>query len=204
MGADHSVNESPLFEPLTRLALSRFPAIRTALIERSQAIVNACSKELSPSEQDLVDYANITSFLYAPLVAGDDCLGIMVLLRKKEGGFTHDQARSVADAAGYIGPALANARLLRSSRKLSETQQSLYRVSQAAISLNDQSSVLREIARATIEVMASDSCLIQLWNRDADEMETVANEIVSGRQGATFRETHRPLRSLRGLRFVLN
>jgi len=204
VGADHSVNESPLFEPLTRLALSRFPAIRTALIERSQAIVNACSKELSPSEQDLVDYANITSFLYAPLVAGDDCLGIMVLLRKKEGGFTRDQARSVADAAGYIGPALANARLLRSSRKLSETQQSLYRVSQAAISLNDQSSVLREIARATIEVMASDSCLIQLWNRDADEMETVANEIVSGRQGATFRETHRPLRSLRGLRFVLN
>lgn len=185
-----------------RVPEANWAAGRACASSRESAVLSACDfPGLTPAQVEAARRAG-SGMLLLPLSVGKDLLGFAVLLR--EGAmFTIDEIRVGAELSEQLAPAIANARVLDRSRRQSDAQAALFRISQVAISIHDQQTVLREIAKATASVLNCDCCAIELWHRDADEMETVTRECGPERLGSDVLPGRYTLRDHRSLRFAL-
>lgn len=82
--------------------------------------------------------------------------------------------------SGAGAPGRQAVRRFSTRRRPAEEQAALFRIAQAAISSLDLPSVLQEIAQAARELVACDWCAIDLWHREMDLLELVAEAAATG------------------------
>ncbi|MEA2528792.1 MAG: hypothetical protein QOG89_436 [Thermomicrobiales bacterium] len=86
----------------------------------------------------------------------------------------------IAPRAEAVVPMIRSTRLLAESSRHAAEQAALFRIGQAAISSLDLVTVLQEIAQATLGLVGADCCAIDLWHREMDQAELVAEATVPG------------------------
>ncbi|MEA2515989.1 MAG: hypothetical protein QOJ59_5478 [Thermomicrobiales bacterium] len=86
----------------------------------------------------------------------------------------------IAPRAEAVVPMIRSTRLLAESSRHAAEQAALFRIGQAAISSLDLVTVLQDIAQATLGLVGADCCAIDLWHREMDQAELVAEATVPG------------------------
>ena len=187
----------------TRTPLKQWAGPRSVLFNQEPLIVELPEETRTLAEREFATSQGATSFMYVPLIAFGECLGILLLVRGAKGPFRRHHLRFAESAARVIGPALATAKMLDVSKSQAAARGALFAISQAAVSMDDQPTVLRTIAKAASAVLESDSCTIQIWNRESDAMETLAIEVSNARPIAAADVPLKHVSDFRSLRFVL-
>jgi diguanylate cyclase (GGDEF)-like protein len=98
---------------------------------------------------------------------------------------------------------IRSTRLIAESSRHAAEQAALFRIGQAAISSLDLVTVLQEIAQATLGLVGADCCAIDLWHREMDQAELVAEATVPGWPPAERPGVQVPLVSRTAERLVL-
>ncbi|MEA2597839.1 MAG: hypothetical protein QOF01_4308, partial [Thermomicrobiales bacterium] len=109
----------------------------------------------------------------------------------------------IAPRAEAVVPMIRSTRLLAESSRHAAEQAALFRIGQAAISSLDLVTVLQEIAQATLGLVGADCCAIDLWHREMDQAELVAEATVSGWPPAERHGVQVPLVARTAERLVL-
>jgi diguanylate cyclase (GGDEF)-like protein len=179
VGAEAVTAQWPdMAEPGHRISLAIWPALRAALAERKILCAFPGHPALSDDERNIFAEAGIRGLLAVPLVVDDHCLGLFAAYRRRGHRFVDHDVRIGRELAAQAALTIHNARLLGETRRQATEQAALFRVGQAAISSLDLETVLQEIARTTLGLIDTDCCAIDLWHRDTDRAELVAEEAV--------------------------
>ena len=205
VGADEAVADWPaaLTQRGQRLPLAASQTARTSISTRQSARLSIDAMALGDGERVMLETSGIRHLLMVPLLIGPDCLGLLALARHAGRAFTADHMRFGRELAAQVVPALHTARLLAESRRIANEQAALFRVSQALVSMHDLPTVLREITRETMTVLDGDCCTVELWHREADDLETVACHRSDGWPLAEPPPRRFALAGFCGLRFML-
>jgi diguanylate cyclase (GGDEF)-like protein len=134
---------------------------------------------------------NVQSTLFVPLITGDVCVGELRLFSRQRDVFGPGELRIAQDIGSQVSLAIQNARLMEETQRRVEEQALRLRISQTSTSTLDLQTVLDEIAVAVLSIPAVESCGIELWHADTDELEIRAEAAVpdwmcSGDSGRRF------------------
>jgi signal transduction histidine kinase len=105
-----------------RLKLGQGIAGQVALSHQPAVVNDAYSHDQFYSKVDSQTGFTTRSILCVPLLVHDRCTGVMELLNKVGGPFTHDDVERLYDVARPLAIALENARLFREARELHRAQ----------------------------------------------------------------------------------
>jgi diguanylate cyclase (GGDEF)-like protein len=117
-----------------------------------------------------IERDGIESLACMPLAIGDGVRGYIGVFSTEPRQFTSALVRSTATVVNQAALAIDHTRTRIEEGRAARQQELLLRVSQAAGSSLDLSTVLGEIAEASLGVANSESCAIELFDADADEM----------------------------------
>ncbi|MFL5762213.1 MAG: diguanylate cyclase [Thermomicrobiales bacterium] len=156
----------------TRYPVDQRTSVRLVLEQGSPMIFTVpdpCFTE--PELKDLVDN-DVQSVLFVPLMTGGVCVGEMRLFSRRAQAFGPHELRFSQDIGGHISLAIHNALLMEETQRRVEEQALRLRVSQAATSSLELQTVLDEISDAVLTIPGVESCGIELWHPDTDDLET--------------------------------
>ncbi len=167
--ADIAVPDWPgLVEPGTRFPLVPGAAEFRAISGRTPVIVEADDPDLIQADRDVMAEYGMASIVIVPVWLSNEDTGVIYFASREPGAFD-DKALNLGTEIGtQVALALNNARLLEVERRRSEERSVLLRVSQAATSSLDLSTVLTDIAQASRDVAGVDTCDIKLWQPGAE------------------------------------
>ncbi|MDQ2683776.1 MAG: GAF domain-containing protein, partial [Chloroflexota bacterium] len=118
---------------------------------------------------ELTSYG-VQSIAWIPLSAGDRIIGLIAVYSDQPRRFTTAVTRSVATFAGQAALALEHTRQRLEDARLAEQRALLLQVSRAAGISLDLKQVLAGIAEASLNVARSESCGIELYLPETDEL----------------------------------
>ena len=133
-------------------------------------ILDRTDPRVSPAM--LVDLVRdgIHSLACMPLAIGDGIRGYVGVFSAESRAFTSALVRSTATVVNQAALAIDHTRTRLDEMRIAEQQELLLRVSQAAGSSLELMTVLSQIAEASLGVASSESCVIELYDPDSDEM----------------------------------
>lgn len=152
-----------------RILLQDAPLLAKTIRSRSPEISNDLSRD-SAGRSVLIEMFDANEMMAAPLIAGDEVLGVLAAVNAHSGAFTPADLRLltiVADRAALtIQNAALIARLERQVRELDGVQ----RLSTLLTSSEDLETVLAEGTRILAEMARCEKLLILMHDEDADEL----------------------------------
>ena len=180
VGADQTIPDWPgVDEPGTRDPVDGADRHRQLLTSRDPMLLEDDDPSLSPDNlKNMADWG-ARSVLIFPLWIGDECVGLLQIYARRLRAFGTAAFRLGRDVAAQTALAIHNARLLEETRRHAEEQTALLRVSRAVSSSLKLSEVLKEVGRASLGVAGAESCEIELWHQDRDEIELVAQQHIA-------------------------
>jgi diguanylate cyclase (GGDEF)-like protein len=194
VGWEETVESWPgCLSPGTRFPTAKWPTLLQAMEVRNPLSLHSTSPRLSSRERERLNEDGTKSLLCVPMIVEDECIGSCVLFSREARDITAEELQLARELAGHAAMAIHNSRLLNETRSRAEEQAALLRVGQAAISSLDLSTVLTEVARATIGLAGAECCGIELWRPEANEAETVAEETIPEWPGVYEPGTRFPL-----------
>jgi serine phosphatase RsbU (regulator of sigma subunit)/putative methionine-R-sulfoxide reductase with GAF domain len=110
-----------------------------------------------------LEYPLAYSSIAAPLYAGSNCLGLLVLSHSTAGRYGSEARTMTAAFAGYAAVAIENARLFASSQEQAWISTVLLQVAEATQSLSTIPELTETIVRLTPLLVGVQSCAIFLW-----------------------------------------
>jgi diguanylate cyclase (GGDEF)-like protein len=145
------------------------------------------------TELELKEFVNndVQCVLFVPLMIGGSCVGELRLFSRREHAFGPQELRISQDIGAQVSLAIQNARLMEETQRRVEEQALRLRISLAATSSLELQSVLDEISYAVLGIPGVESCGIELWHPETDELEirsqaTVPDWVVNTDTGRRF------------------
>jgi diguanylate cyclase (GGDEF)-like protein len=179
--------------PGSRFPTAKWPTMLQSMETRNPFSLQVTNPRLSERERRRLLDEGAKSMLCVPMTVADECIGCCVLFSRELHDFTPNEMQLGRELAGHAGLAIHNSRLLLETKSRADEQAALLRVWQAAISSLDLSTVLTEIARATLGLAGAECCGIELLRPEADAVETVAEETIPEWPGVYDPGTRFPL-----------
>lgn len=158
--------------------LADLPAVREALDRR--APVAAADVEGDPLWPALARWAQsaggvawlkgVRAWLGAPLVGQDGLCGVLAVARTSAAPFSAAEIRAASTFAGYAALAVENARQAAEARRLADEFNLLYRIGQAASTL-DLADVLEIIHQEVTRALKTETFFVALYDEEADALD---------------------------------
>jgi diguanylate cyclase (GGDEF)-like protein len=133
-------------------------------------ILDRSDPHVSPVMLADLERDGIESLACMPLAIGDGVRGYVGIFSNEPRRFTSALVRSTATVVSQAALAIDHTRTRIEEERVARQQELLLRVSQAAGSSLDLSTVLAEIAEASLGVASSESCVIELFEPESGEM----------------------------------
>jgi diguanylate cyclase (GGDEF)-like protein len=185
-------------------ALVDCPNLQAILTDRTPLVVRPDDPTLTEGERQLCAVRDAASALVVPLAIPAGCLGVIALSRRGAEPFSPDETQLAREVAAQAALAIHNLQLREEVGRQAQEQALLLRVSHAATSSLASGEVLKEVARASLGIAGAESCGVELWRPETDEMEVVAEVTAPDWPGVAEAGVRYPLASWPALREVLN
>jgi diguanylate cyclase (GGDEF)-like protein len=158
VGETHLLADAPVFERVVR--------DREVLVSYPDDEI-----DVATSGFETMEYWGERAALFAPIVYGDQVLGMLELTEKeRERVFTKDEERLVGQMAGLAALALHNARLSRAAEERNRQLSALIGASRAMTSTLDLDELLEVVCRQAALALDAGSSYIYEYDAEADAM----------------------------------
>jgi diguanylate cyclase (GGDEF)-like protein len=146
--------------------------IDQALIESGDPLIVLETDDPRLDERTRQDLARsgIESLACIPLTGGEQTRGYIALFSDQPMHFTSELTRATASVASQGSLAIEHVKTRLEEIRVGEQRRLLLSVGQAASSSLDIDTALAEIASASLGVAASESCVIELFDPDSEEL----------------------------------
>jgi diguanylate cyclase (GGDEF)-like protein len=175
--ADATIQDWPgAVTPGTRLNLDECHVTRRLLETRTPLILDDEIEAETFSSGVCLIREGAKSWLMAPLLVGDECLGAIQLFSRQPRAFNELSLRLGQEIAAFAALAIQNARLLDRAHRTAEEQALLLSVSQSAIEGASLPALSAQIARAGLAIDGVEASQIALWRPGSMEVQVAASE----------------------------
>ncbi|MBN1179147.1 MAG: GAF domain-containing protein [Anaerolineae bacterium] len=130
------------------------------------------------------------SAIAAPLRAGEESLGLLVLVHRSAGRYGGESQAMTAAFASYAAVAIKNTRLYQETQELALISTVMLRVVEATQSLGTLGDVLETVVHLVPMLVGVDRCAILLWNEAVKAFLPVASYGLDAQQKKTFEQWH--------------
>lgn len=161
-----------------RLLLPDAPLLAKAIRSRAPEISNDLSRD-SAGRSALIELFDAHQMMAAPLIAGDEVLGVLTAVNAHSGVFTPADLRLLTIVADRAALTIQNAALITRLERQVRELDGVQRVSTLLTSSEDLESVIAQGTRIVAEMARCEKLLILVHDEDADEL-------VPGGSGAGF------------------
>ncbi|HET8522767.1 MAG TPA: diguanylate cyclase, partial [Thermomicrobiales bacterium] len=162
--------------PGTRLDLDECHVTRRILESREPVILDDEINAETYASGVCMIREGAKSWMMAPLLVGDECLGAIQLFSRQPRTFNELTLRLGQEIAAFTALAIQNARLLDRARRTAEEQALLLSVSQSAIEGASLPALSAHIARAGLAIDGVEASQIALWRPGNMEVQVAACE----------------------------
>jgi RND family efflux transporter MFP subunit len=172
----HQAGEDPTTSQETRIPLGEGLLGQVAERGEPRLVENAEEEPLLEDRRQASEEFALTTFMYAPLVKGDQVLGVAEVVNKQTGEpFDEDDLFFLSSVAEQAAIALNNANLLNAERKVHELD-ALLATSKELTSTLDLDHVLTTVVHQAATVVPFDLCAIGLFDRSQFVLGAVSGE----------------------------
>jgi diguanylate cyclase (GGDEF)-like protein len=157
--------------PGRRYPFDQRNSVRMVFEQTAPMIFNVPDPSFTELElKEFVDNG-VRSVLFVPLMVGEVCVGELRLFSRQQDVFGPGELRIAQEISSQVSLAIQNSRLMEETQRRVKEQALRLRVSQASTSTLDLKTVLDEISVAVLSIPAVESCGIELWRPETDELE---------------------------------
>jgi len=160
---EHDVNPELIFQVCSQAPYEN-PWLLEAL-ESKQPLIRQGQSPYDPIAS-ILDFDEKHSAIAAPLMAGDQKLGLLLLGHHTAGRYGHEAQMITSTFASYAAVAIQNARLFSAAHDQAWVSTVLLQVADATQSINDLNELLDTMARITPMLIGINACVIFTWDED--------------------------------------
>jgi diguanylate cyclase (GGDEF)-like protein len=170
-----SVEERQALAPLVSMPVGAYASVRRIHSMSKPVVQSTTATELPAELVQTYQALGKQRVLVAPLLAHGMVIGVISLWTPHDSNPFAPADMSAAAAIGQqAGLAVHNARLLAQARQHVSEQTALLRVSQVAIARLDFTTLVNEIANASLGIANAECCAIEIWHPATHETEMIA------------------------------
>ena len=162
--------------PLRSYALGDWRSVRFVIEHQAPLSISLGQDDLSAAERAGLEQRGLSAALFAPMVLGGASVGVLALLATSPRSVSQKTLPVLTEIATQAALAVQHAQLMTQTRRQTEDQTALLRVSQAVIASDDLDTVLAEIGRVAMALDGVEGCRILLWHQAKDQFEIAAEE----------------------------
>jgi GAF domain-containing protein/multidrug resistance efflux pump len=189
--AVEQAGEDPTLGEGARCAMGEGVLGKTAQTGEARLVEDAAQEDLLVERrQKAPDEFKMESMMCAPMLKGEEVVGVVEVINKLEGGaFSEEDLFFLASISEQAAIAIHNANLLESERKVSVLD-ALLNISREITSTLDLDHVLTTVVHQASTVVPFDRCAIGLFDRDRFLLGAVSgeSEVPKTREMARLRE----------------
>ena len=153
-----------------RILLSDEPLLARVVRNRTPELSNDVSAD-TPGHSTLVERYNARQLIAAPLVAGDQVLGVLVGVDSlRDGTFSTTDLRLLAVVADRAALAIHNAELVTALQRQVQELDGLQRLSKLLTSTDDLDGVIGESIRIVSEMVKCEKMAVLLYDEETDNL----------------------------------
>lgn len=169
-----AADQPPIHSPQELEAIwSRSPLLAELRQKRESILLTAPSSD--PRWQVFPGSEIVRSWLGAPLLAGGNVSGVLVIQSRQPNAFGRQQQWLATTLAAHAAVALQNAALYRQTQRQLNQLSTLYQAS-ATMSANlDQEFVLQAVVTAMVRALQVDTCTMFVWDGDHQHLVPMAH-----------------------------
>lgn len=116
----------------------------------------------------------LSRMVAAPLLAGEECLGVLYAAHRGPVPFTAEYRQVLAAIAAQVAVAVKNAQLDAQAHRQAERLLALYQVSLAVSQAEALGPALETILEAAVQLSRADAASVFLWREETQNLECVA------------------------------
>jgi diguanylate cyclase (GGDEF)-like protein len=154
-----------------RLDARAIPDVFQPMTQRTPLLVDLGSSNVHESRRARLASKGIGTMLIVPLWLGDACVGECFFASREEGAFDEDIQRLGQEIGQLTAVAIQRARAHEDMRQLADEQAAMLQVSQLIGMSLDQRQVFAEITAAGLTLPGIESCQLELWHSETDQLE---------------------------------
>ena len=139
--------------------------------QRTPFLIDLGKSDVHEGRRARLASKGIGTMLIVPLWLGDACAGEFFLASRQEGAFDEDIQRLGQEIGQMTAVAIQRARAHEDTRQLADEQAAMLHISQLVGVSLDQRQVFAEITAAGLTLPGIESCQLELWRSETDQLE---------------------------------
>lgn len=154
-----------------RILLSDEPLLERAVQTRTPQLSNDIIRD-SENRSELAAHFSARQMVVAPLVAGDEVLGVLVGLEAVKGAFAGPDLRLLAVVADRAALTIHNVQLISALQRQVQELEGLQRLSKLLTSTDDFENVIGESLRIVSDMVTAEKMALLLFDEGTQELVT--------------------------------